>query len=301
MFPAFKKPILEEISFKQWENSGLQLFILREDLVHPFISGNKWRKLKYNIEDFRIQKKKIILTFGGVYSNHLVATAAASREYCFKTIGIVRGEDTGNQYLTFMKRSGMKLHFISRSDYRKKNDIGFISSLLNELIENNLIDHAGDVFILPEGGSNASAVKGAAEITNEIPSDSEYIVCACGTGATIAGISQNLLPHQKAIGISVLKADNYFENEIKKFEGDAGKITIKYDYHLGGYARTNETLLNFCKLFHSETKIPVEPVYTGKLFFAMDDLIRKHYFKSGSKVTLIHTGGVFQFENLRMC
>ena len=156
-----------------------------------------------------------------------------------------------------------------------------------------LFKNRNDVFILPEGGSNAAAVAGAGEIMDEIPGSCNYIACACGTGATIAGISKKLLPHQKAIGISVLKANGYFEREIESLGGNLKNIILNYDYHFGGYAKKNKFLIDFCNHFVSETNIPIEPVYTGKLFYAIDDLIKNNYFEKGSKVTLIHTGGVF--------
>lgn len=298
MKTLFKKPVLQEINYPNWLDRDLEVSVLREDLVHPYISGNKWRKLKYNIIDFYNSGKKTLLTFGGAFSNHLVATAAFSYENKINAIGIVRGENADNDYLNFVRKNGMKLHFISRKDYRNKNTKEFITNIQKELLEKNLINEHNDVFILPEGGSNASAVKGAGEIMDEIPDNCNYIACACGTGATITGISKKLLPHQKAIGISVLKANGYFEKEIARLGGDLKNIILNSDYHFGGYAKKNKLLLDFCDDFILKTNIPIEPVYTGKLFFAMDDLIKNNYFKKGDKVTLIHTGGVF--FNLRI-
>jgi 1-aminocyclopropane-1-carboxylate deaminase len=291
-----KKPILQPVNFCDWKNSGISVTVLREDLVHAFFSGNKYRKLKYNLINFRNSGKKIILTFGGAFSNHLVATAAAVRENEFACIGIIRGEDISNSYIEFMKSCGMKLHFISRSDYRNKMEESFFKKLTGQLIERKFIQTAEELFVIPEGGTNAAAVKGASEIMDDIPIDTDYIACACGTGGTLAGISLKLLPHQNAIGVSVLKADGYFQNEINRLGGNPANLLFSYDYHFGGYAKAEKKLLDFCERFTKETSIPIEPVYTGKLFFAIDDLIRKNYFKKGSKVTLIHTGGIFNFE-----
>ena len=291
----FEPSVLHNVNYPAWDKNNIQVSVLREDLVHPFINGNKWRKLKYNLIDFEASGKKTLLTFGGVYSNHLVACAAAAKEKQINSIGIIRGEEVVNDYLNFMCSCGMKLFFISRSDYRNKKNEEYILELLNELIANKIINDVSDVFIIPEGGANAAAVKGASEIMDEVRHDTQCIVCACGTGATVAGLSKNLLPHQKVIGISVLKAEGYFENEIENLGGDLKNITIINDYHFGGYAKRNKTLTDFIDNFYLKTKIPSEPVYTGKLFFAVEDLIRINYFKSGSKVTLIHTGGVFNF------
>ncbi len=289
----FKKPFLEVIYYPNWNKKELTVSVLREDLVHPYISGNKWRKLKYNIIDFNNSEKKTLLTFGGAFSNHLVATSAFSNENGINAIGIVRGENADNNYLNFIRKMGMKLHFISRQEYKTKNSEEFIKNILKELLGKKLINDFKEVFILPEGGSNSSAVKGAGEIMIDIPSEYNYIACACGTGATVAGISKKLLPHQKVIGIAVLKANGYFEKEIERLGGDLTNIILNYDYHFGGYAKKNNLLLDFCDDFILKTKIPIEPVYTGKLFYAINDLIKNDYFKKGSKVTLIHTGGVF--------
>ena len=278
-------------------SSQYQISVLRDDLIHPFISGNKMRKLKYNLIRFRENGKKILLTFGGAFSNHLVAVAAASKENGFKSIGIVRGEEVENDYLNFSKQAGMHLHFISRSDFRNKGSIDYLKSLVDEFISIGLIDDEKDVFILPEGGANEEAVRGAAEIMDDIPATTNIIAVACGTGATLAGITRRLLPHQHAIGISVLKAENYFENELVRLGGKLSNTTIIYDYHFGGYAKKSVMLDDFIRKFMSKTGIPIEPVYSGKLFFAIDDLTKQGYFKKGSKVTLIHTGGIFNFNS----
>lgn len=276
----------------------MKFSVLRDDLVHPFMMGNKWRKLKYNLIDFKNSGKNTLVTFGGAFSNHLIATAAAAKEYGFQSVGIVRGEDVKNPYIEFMQNAGMKLIFISRENYRKKEDGNYLKTLIYEMISKNILESADDAFFLPEGGANESAVKGAKEIMDDIQDDSDYIVCACGTGATLAGISRKLLPHQKAVGIAVLKAENYFEKQIQLLGGFSEKTEIIYDYHFGGYAKTNKQLELFCKKFSNETGILIEPVYTGKVFFAIEDLIRKNYFKSGSKVTLVHTGGTFIFDHI---
>ena len=287
---------MQEINYADWEGKELTVSVLREDLVHPYISGNKWRKLKYNSIDFKSSGKKTLLTFGGAFSNHLIATAAFSSENGINCIGIVRGEEIKNNYLNFIQSNGMKLHFISRSEYRNKNTKEFLTDIINVLIKKKLINDPDEVFILPEGGSNASAVLGASEIMDEIPESIDIIGCACGTGATLAGISKKMRLHQKVLGISVLKANGYFEKEVARLGGNLENIILNYDYHFGGYAKRNKILLDFCDDFKLKTHIPIEPVYTGKLFFAINDLIKNDYFKKGTRVTLIHTGGVFIFN-----
>lgn len=291
----FTKPKYEEINYTGWEKKNVKVFILREDLVHPYINGNKWRKLKYNLRDFRQSGKKVILTYGGAFSNHLVAVAAASKENSFQSTGIVRGEEVRNPYINFLRECGMELHFISRTIYRKKNDAGFPEILSEELKLQGYPVNYNDYFIIPEGGSNAAAVSGTEEIMDDITGDTDYIAVACGTGATLAGISRRLKHTQKAIGISVLKAENYFETEISRLGGNMENIIINYDYHFGGYAKSSPALIDFCENFNSITGIKIEKIYTGKLFFAIDDLIKNDYFKKGERVTIIHTGGVFNF------
>lgn len=291
----FLKSTHEEINYTNWEKKNVKIFVLREDLVHPFINGNKWRKLKYNLEDFRQSGKKAILTFGGAFSNHLVAVAAASKENNFEAVGIVRGEEMQNPYLNFMRQCGMKLHYISRTLYREKQNEDFLDVLSGELKSKGIDFNNDDFFMIPEGGSNPAAVKGTEEIMDDIPDGIDYIAAACGTGATLAGISRKLKHGQKALGISALKAENYFENQISMLGGNMEKIIINYDYHFGGYARTSPELLNFCDDFKLVTGIKLEKIYTGKLFFAINDLINRDYFKKGERVTLIHTGGIFNF------
>jgi 1-aminocyclopropane-1-carboxylate deaminase len=273
----------------------IDVTILRDDLLHPFISGNKIRKLKYNLEDFKKSGKEYMLTFGGAFSNHLVAVAAAGEENNFKTIGIIRGEKIENEYIRFLKSKKMLLHFISRANYRNKTSNDFIRNLKKELMD--IFRAVDSFFILPEGGANAAAIKGAGEIMNDIPPDTEFIIVACGTGATISGISKNLLHHQKVIGISVLKLKGYFEKVLKNSGCDLTNTEIIYDYHFGGYAKSNNELVNFCKTFSDVYRVPAEPVYTGKMFYAFMDMMKNNYFRKGSKVTLVHTGGIFNFSS----
>jgi 1-aminocyclopropane-1-carboxylate deaminase len=268
-----------------------ELFVLRDDLIHPFISGNKWRKLKYTIALLEANKKNCIVTFGGAFSNHLVATAAAGKKFNIKTVGIVRGEEVENERLGFMKKNGMTLHFVSRSDYRRKNEVEFQEELRNELISKNYIKDTDRPEFIPEGGTNVTAVKGTEEIADDIPKDITWIFCAVGTGGTVAGISRKLLNHQRIKAIPVLKNASFLEKEIQNLGGDLLKIDFLYDYHFGGYAKTNSILNNFCKAFTNSYNMPIEPVYTGKVFYAVNDLLEKGFIPEKEKILVVHTGG----------
>lgn len=288
---------IEEIQFSPLHNSGIRLFVLRDDLIHPFLSGNKWRKLKYNIPDILKEPNTVMVTFGGAWSNHLIASAAAGKIYGFETIGIVRGEEgVMNDALRFAQKCGMNLYYISREEYRKRKDPEFLSH-----IENNLriffpsILQNKNIFHLPEGGSNAAAVKGCEEIPSAIPMHTDYICCACGTGATLAGIARGLKHNQKALGIPVLKAESFMQKDVMQWNVNPENFELHFGYSFGGYAKFSTELINFCHDFSKETNVPIEPVYTGKLFFALTQLIRQGYFIKGSVITAVHSGGLYDF------
>jgi 1-aminocyclopropane-1-carboxylate deaminase len=283
-------PSLQPIHDTLIKNSGINLFMLRIDLMHPTIGGNKLFKLKYNLEEAKKQNKKIILTFGGAFSNHIAATAAAGKEVGYKTIGIIRGEAYRelNPTLKFAVDNGMQLHFVSREDYRKKNSAEFLALL-------NL--RFGNFYLIPEGGSNALGVIGCKEITQLVNIDYDHVCCACGTGATMAGITLSLKKDQQAVGFQVLKADGYIKQEVEKWvqhfnQSSLNNWTIKEDHHFGGYAKTNSELINFVTRFEKNNNIPLDYIYTGKMMFGIYDLIRKGFFKKGETIIAIHTGGL---------
>lgn len=262
----------------------VSLTIKREDLIHPFVSGNKFRKLKYNLIQAKSQNYNTVLTFGGAFSNHIAAVAAAGQEQGFKTIGIIRGDELSehqNQTLLFAKSCGMQLKFISRENYRLKTEPFFIDQLKQQF---------GDFYLIPEGGTNALAVKGCEEILTEADSEFDYICCAVGTGGTIAGLINRAKPHQKVLGFPALKGD-FLQEEICKFAAD-GNWELISEYHFGGYGKINEDLIRFINAFYNETKIPLDPVYTGKMIYGITDLIRQDYFPKGSRIIAIHTGGL---------
>jgi 1-aminocyclopropane-1-carboxylate deaminase len=293
---AFRPSEIQRFSFSADRESKPETSVLREDMIHPFIQGNKWRKLKYNLADFRSSGKKIILTFGGAYSNHLIATADACRLSGIPSIAVIRGEETDNPNKRFLESAGMKIVHVNRTDYRQKTESRYLKGLMNELTEKRMIDDPESVFIIPEGGSNIAAVRGVGEINAIIPEEFTSISCAAGTGATAAGISAGLSPHQKLHVVPVLKSREWMEERIADFGGKTENISIHHGYEFGGYAKTNPGLMDFCNMFSLETGVPVEPVYTGKLFYAIRDLIRNNYFAENEKILIIHTGGIFDFS-----
>lgn len=266
--------------------AGITLAIKREDLIHPFVSGNKYRKLKYNIAEAQQIGKTKILTFGGAFSNHIAAVAAAGKEHGLETIGIIRGEELAgniaqNPTLQFALDCGMHLEFLSRESYRTKNEPVFIAALREQF---------SDFYLLPEGGTNVLAVKGCAEILTEADSEFDYICCAVGTGGTISGLINSAKPCQQVLGFPALKGD-FLKQEIHKFV-TAENWELIADYHFGGYAKVNEELIGFLNTFYEQNDVPLDPVYTGKMVFGVMDLIRKGYFPEGSKILMIHTGGL---------
>ena len=267
-------------------NSTVKVFVRREDLIHPFVSGNKFRKLKYNLLQATKENQKTLLTFGGAYSNHIAATAYAGKENGFQTIGIIRGDELAskieeNPTLKFAQECGMKFEFVSRDEYRLKDTADFIA---------NLKEKHGSFYLVPEGGTNTYAVSGCEEILTNEDANYDYICCAVGTGGTIAGISNSASETQKVLGFPSLKGD-FLQKDICNF---ATKDNFKLisDYHFGGYGKVNEELIAFINSFYKENKIPLDPIYTGKMFFGVIDLIKNNYFPENSKILLIHTGGI---------
>lgn len=279
--------ILQEISTQEIKLSNtISVFIRREDLIHPFISGNKLRKLKYNLIQAKAENQQTLLTFGGAFSNHIAATAFAGKEYGFKTVGIIRGDELEskilvNPTLKFAQECGMQFKFISRDDYRHKAETEFIENLKQEF---------GDFYLVPEGGTNELAIKGCEEILEKEDAEYDFVCCSIGTGGTISGIINSSCTHQKVLGFPALKRD-FLKEEIRKFARNENWELIT-DYHFGGYGKVNPELIAFINQFYQENKIPLDPIYTGKMVFGVIDLIEKNYFPEHSKILLIHTGGI---------
>jgi len=272
----------------------ISLTIKREDLIHPFVSGNKFRKLKYNLLKAKAENKETLLTFGGAFSNHIAAVAYAGKEQGFKTIGIIRGDELldkiqENPTLKFAQENGMQFEFVSREEYRLKSEKSFIEKLK---------DKFGDFYLVPEGGTNELAVKGCEEILTEEDSLFNYVCCAVGTGGTISGLINNALPNQKILGFPALKGD-FLNDEIRIFANKDNWNLIS-DYHFGGYGKINLELIEFINSFFEETKVPLDPIYTGKMVFGVIDLINKNYFPAHSKILLIHTGGLQGIDGMNI-
>ncbi len=261
--------------------------VLRLDLIHPIVSGNKWFKLKEYLKDAKDKSKKVLVTFGGAYSNHIVATAAAAQLQGFKSIGIIRGERPSvlSHTLSSAKDYGMDLFFVSREDYRRKTIPG---EILNKYSSEEL-------YLIPEGGYGEKGTLGAADIL--LQNDTSFyshIITAVGTGTTLSGITMSALPFQKTIGISVLKNNFSLQQEIEtllpveKHES----FQLLHGYHFGGYAKYTEQLFRFMNQLYSKTAIPTDFVYTAKTFYAVIDLIANGNFTINDKILIVHTGGL---------
>lgn len=301
MIPSHKVSApLQQLDDPLIKDSGVIIFMKREDLIHPLISGNKWWKLKYNLKKAREINHDTLLTFGGAYSNHILATAAAGKEQGFKTIGIIRGEEHRvlNRTLRQAKIFGMQLSYLDRTTYREKDSVSVINRLKSQF---------GSFYLLPEGGSNDLAVKGCMEILDNVKMAYDYICCSCGTGATLAGLILSA-PEKKVMGFSSLKGGQFLENNVRKHLQDfSSKMEstmkknweINQDYHFGGYAKTTKELFEFVHGFTERTNIPLDYIYTGKMMFGIYDLIKNGFFKKGEKLVVIHTGGLQGNSSLR--
>ncbi|MEK6506818.1 1-aminocyclopropane-1-carboxylate deaminase/D-cysteine desulfhydrase [Myroides sp. C4067] len=265
---------------------GITIFVKREDLLHEEVSGNKFRKLKYNILKAQELGYSKLLTFGGAYSNHIAATAAAGRICGVETIGIIRGEELENNYagnstLTKAVEDGMTLGFLTRTDYRNKGEVEIINSLKAIY---------GDFYLVPEGGTNEEAIKGTEEILKEGDETFDYICTAVGTGGTIAGIINSSHPNQTILGFPALKGSFLYE-DIRKFVTN-NNWDLVLDYHFGGYAKYNEGLLSFLRELYKQTGVLFDPIYNGKMIYGVLEEIKKGRFKDNSKILVIHTGGL---------
>lgn len=265
---------------------GVTLHIKREDTIHPQISGNKYRKLKYNLLEAQKLGHHTLLTFGGAFSNHIAAVACAGHEQGFKTIGVIRGEELqdklqDNPTLSLAHDHGMRFHFVPRSDYRQKSEEDFLRILKEEF---------GDFYLLPEGGTNALAVKGCEEIVTEADSNFHYICSSVGTGGTLAGLINSAKPHQTVLGFPALKGDFLKQDILTFVRSDRWKLMT--NFHFGGYAKVSEELIHFINTFKEETGVPLDPIYTGKLLFGIFELAKQDFFPKGTRILAIHTGGL---------
>ena len=276
---------IQEIHNQAILTAEVRLFIKREDLNHPFVSGNKWWKLKYNLSEAMRLKKNTLLTFGGAYSNHVYATAAAARDVNLKAIGIIRGEEqtSVNPVIQFARQTGMELHFVSREAYRRKDEEEFIKSFNKDF---------GNYYIIPEGGSNALAVAGVKEFAASLPCDFDYICCPVGTGGTLAGLVAGFKGSSMIVGFSVLKNGSFLYDEVRRLGAEYDNWTIRTEYDFGGYAKSTPWLSSFIDSFMNDHNIPIEPVYSGKMMAGIFDLLNKGFFKKDSRILALHTGGI---------
>lgn len=272
------------------EVNGVSIHLKREDLLHPEVSGNKFRKLKYNIAEAASQKRQILLTFGGAYSNHIAATAAAGKISGFSTVGVIRGEELGgnldktlqeNATLRFAHDCGMQFYFVSRSEYREKTSEAFMEKLRKQF---------GDFYLVPEGGTNKLAVKGCQEILKPEDAGFDVICCSVGTGGTISGLINASEEHQQILGFPALKGD-FLRPEIERFSKKNNWELIT-NYHFGGYAKVDAKLIDFMNDFRSKYGILLDPVYTAKMMYGIFDLLENGYFLKNTRILAIHTGGL---------
>lgn len=294
MFVESPSPILTDLPEPVTERHGVRLRLLRDDLHHPALPGNKWRKLKYNLLEAKNQGFDRLLTFGGAYSNHLAAVAAAGRLYGFSTIGVVRGDETAqlNHTLAQCVADGMLLHWVSREEYRCRHEPAWHAELFRQL---------GPAYLLPEGGTNALAVRGCADIVAELGAHGaafDALTVACGTGGTLAGLVVGLQGEKQVVGVSALKGQGApLRKEIHALTEQVtgrrfGNWELRTEFHFGGYARYSAPLLAFIEQFYQQHRVLLDPVYTGKLLYGTLALVEAGYFARGSTVVAVHTGGL---------
>ena len=283
---TFKPSILTKINDPLLDRYEIQLWMKRDDLLHPIISGNKWRKLKYSLDHALSSGADTLISMGGAYSNHLHALAYTGKALGLKTTGLIRGEqaETLTPTLYDMQNWGMGLKFVSRSDYR----------LLRQY--KGCYDLPGlkpRQYWLPEGGAQALALKGVAELVNEIDVAYDILCAPCGTGATLAGIIDAAPEQVSVMGFAAFKHAGFIQSDVESLLPRPGNNwQINLDYHFGGFAKTNAELMTFIADFEHKTGIPLEPVYTGKMMYGLYDLIAKHTFKPGQRIIAVHTGGL---------
>lgn len=287
----FLIPILHPAAARR----GVRLLLWRDDLVNPDLPGNKARKLKYNLAAARAQGYARLLTFGGAYSNHLAAVAAAGRLYSFDTIGLVRGEERMplNPTLARCHADGMRLHYLDRSTYRRRTEPGFLAEVQQQF---------GPAYLLPEGGTNALALRGVAELVGELRQHTDFdaVAVAAGTGGTLAGLALGLAEAghpARAVGVAALKGGDFLRADIDALTQAAANRTLtNYElhtgYHFGGYAKLPPELRAFIRQFEVDFGVLLDPIYTSKLLAGVLDLVERSYFAPGSTIVAVHTGGL---------
>lgn len=293
--PNIQLSISQELHSEKWKKRHLSVYVKRDDLIHEDISGNKWRKLIYNVEKLQLEKKDTLITFGGAFSNHLVATAAACKFYGIQAVGIVRGDEltpSSNATLQQCHALGMKLVFVSRALYQLRYD---------ELWWKELHIKHPNSYIVPEGGANYLGIVGCQDIWNELPNDVDRVFVAQGTTATSCGLLLGAPDSCKIHAVPVLKGfdskdemEQLFASSLldeETIQEAFDRLILETDYHFGGYGKYTDELLQFIKETYQTHQLKLDPIYTGKAFFAMKDCIEK-YDLQNEKIVFIHTGGI---------
>lgn len=285
--PRLPSPITE-LHDDRLARHGVRVLLKRDDLIHPDLPGNKWRKLKYNLSEARERGLSVLLTFGGAYSNHVRAVAAAGRALGFDTVGVIRGEEhlPLNPTLAFAAGQGMRLSYLDRSTYRRKTDAEVVARLRERF---------GEFYLIPEGGSNALAVGGCAELPGELDVDYDVVCCACGTGGTLAGIAAGLSEGKRALGFQVLKGGDFLSGEVRRLQDEAyGRVTgdwsVNADFHFGGYAKSTPELRDFIDDFQARHGIGLDHVYVAKMMYGVFRLVRDGRFPPGTTIVAVKTG-----------
>lgn len=280
---------IEKISTGFLDSKKINVFVKRDDEIHPLISGNKYRKLVYAIEKMKKEGVKCVMTFGGAYSNHIHAFSYAAKINGFKSIGIIRGDELKdkplNETLSFAKENGMELIFVSRKEYKKRNEKEYINKMIEKY----------KCAVIPEGGTQYYSKFGLKDMITEINCQVEtydWVVSAVGTGGTISGIIDAIPKKATALGIMVLKGIEKDTIETISDFTEKKNYELVDGYHFGGYAKYNEELIDFINKFKEETGIQLEQVYTGKAMFALYDMIKRNKFKENTNIVFIHTGGL---------
>ena len=279
---------LAELPDGRLTRAGVCLYLKRDDLISPDIPGNKWRKLRYNLAAARDQGHRVLLTFGGAYSNHIRATAAAGHYFGFATIGVIRGEEhlPRNASLDYAVRHGMRLVYLDRATYRRKTSPAVIAALR---------DQFGDFYLLPEGGSNPAALRGCAELAGEIVRPFDLVCCPCGTGGTLAGLANGLGARQRALGFSVLKGGQFLAGDVASLQRAAfgvpsGNWAIEYGFHFGGFAKRTPALDEFITGFQARHALALNWVYTAKMMYGIFELAGQGAFRHGTTIVAVITG-----------
>jgi 1-aminocyclopropane-1-carboxylate deaminase len=279
---------LMELDDERIARHGIRLFLKRDDLINPEIPGNKWRKLKYNISAARTERASTLLTFGGAYSNHIRATAAAGHYYGFRTIGVIRGEEHRplNESLNYAMKRGMSLTYMDRTTYRRK---------MTPAVLDSLRERYGGFYLIPEGGSNSAAIRGCTELVEEVDIDFDTICCACGTGGTLAGVSAGLQPGQQAIGFSALRGGDFLVKDVAQLQRSSigralANWSVRTEFHFGGFARRNPELDNFTDSFSRQHQIALDWVYVAKMMYGIYTLADCGFFPKQSTIVAVITG-----------